>query len=84
MCASSRLVGSRDLTLGRRAPHLGEAWHRSPRLAGLIALVVSLPAMSDEARGDEAELWVQYERMRPALLGALLDAAVYALGHRMV
>jgi len=46
------------------------------------ALVVTLPAMSDEARGDEAALWTRYEQMRPALLGALLDAAACALRGR--
>jgi len=46
------------------------------------ALVVSLPAMTDEQRGEEAALWLRYEALRPALLGALLDAAVCALKRR--
>lgn len=46
------------------------------------ALVVNLPVMADEARGDEGDLWRRYHAMRPALLGALLDAAVCALRRR--
>ena len=46
------------------------------------ALVVHLPAMLDEARGDEATLWHRYDALRPQLVGALLDAAVSALRHR--
>ena len=46
------------------------------------ALVVSLPAMSDEARGDETDLWARYAAMRPALLGALCSAASMALRGR--
>ena len=46
------------------------------------ALVVSLPAMSDEARGDETDLWARYTAMRPALVGALCSAASMALRGR--
>ncbi|MEP7118902.1 MAG: hypothetical protein ABI880_15030 [Acidobacteriota bacterium] len=46
------------------------------------ALLVNLPVMADEARGDEGDLWRRYHAMRPALLGALLDAAVCALRRR--
>ena len=46
------------------------------------ALVVNLPVMADEARGDEGDLWRRFHAMRPALLGALLDAAVCALRRR--
>ncbi len=43
------------------------------------ALVVTLPPMPDHLRRDEAELWRRYHAMRPALLGAVCDAAVMAL-----
>jgi disulfide bond formation protein DsbB len=43
------------------------------------ALVVTLPAIADEARGDERRLWSRYQAMRPALVGALLDAVACAL-----
>jgi hypothetical protein len=46
------------------------------------ALVATLPAMTDEQRVDEADLWRAYHTMRPALLGALLDAASCALRRR--
>ena len=43
------------------------------------SLVITLPAIADEARGDERRLWARYEAMRPALVGALLDAVACAL-----
>lgn len=43
------------------------------------ALVVTLPAIADRARGDETDLWRRYHARRPALLGALCDAASTAL-----
>lgn len=46
------------------------------------ALIVTLPAMCDNDRGEELDLWARYHAMRPALLGALLDAASCALRRR--
>jgi hypothetical protein len=46
------------------------------------ALVVALPAMADEARGDEAALWQRYAAIRPQLVGALCSAASMALRRR--
>lgn len=43
------------------------------------ALVISLPRIPEERRQPEAELWKDFERTRPALLGKLLDAASGAL-----
>lgn len=38
------------------------------------ALAVTLPAMPESARRPERELWAAFERTRPGVLGALLDA----------
>jgi hypothetical protein len=38
------------------------------------AISLTLPAIPDDRRRDEALLWRRYERVRPGLLGALLDA----------
>lgn len=46
------------------------------------SLVVTLPALHDHQRRDEADLWQRYHAARPALVGALLDAAVCALRRR--
>jgi len=43
------------------------------------ALVLTLPAIPDDKRRTEAELWGEFERKQPALLGALLDAVSSAL-----
>lgn len=45
-------------------------------------LFANLPVISDRARRDERELFANYEALRPALLGALLDAVVCALARR--
>ncbi len=46
------------------------------------SLVVTLPAMRDEDRADEAGLWTRYREMRPSLVGALCDATSMALRRR--
>jgi hypothetical protein len=38
------------------------------------AVTLTLPPIPDEQRRDEDELWRRYEKMRPRVLGALLDA----------
>jgi hypothetical protein len=43
-------------------------------------LVVRLPVIPDEERRDEATVNAAYELDRPYILGALLDAAAWALG----
>lgn len=43
------------------------------------ALVVTLPTIPDHARRTEAGLWADFERDRPYLIGALLDAVSGAL-----
>ena len=43
------------------------------------AIILHLPAISDDKRRDEDELWQEYERLRPRVLGALLDAVSMAL-----
>lgn len=42
-------------------------------------LVLSLPAIPEDQRRPEDELWREYEAMRPRLLGTLLDALACAL-----
>ncbi|MCC6381722.1 MAG: hypothetical protein IT304_04395 [Dehalococcoidia bacterium] len=46
------------------------------------ALVLTLPAIADEARQDEHGVWQRFEALRPVLLGALLSSASAALGRR--
>jgi hypothetical protein len=46
------------------------------------SLVLSLPTIPEERRRPERELWDAVERMRPRLLGALLDAVSCALRRR--
>ncbi|HBI47064.1 MAG TPA: hypothetical protein DDY78_30055, partial [Planctomycetales bacterium] len=43
------------------------------------AICLTLPTISDAARCDEAALWAEFERVRPRVLGALLDAVVMGL-----
>jgi hypothetical protein len=43
------------------------------------AICMSLPMISDGERRDEAALWKEFERVRPRVSGALLDAVVMAL-----
>jgi hypothetical protein len=44
------------------------------------AIFLSLGPIGEEKRRSEAELWRDFERARPAILGALLDAVVHGLG----
>ncbi len=44
------------------------------------ALIVPLPPIPEEGRTPEAELWRNFDRERPAILGALFDAVADALG----
>lgn len=43
------------------------------------ALVLTLPTIPDDKRRTESELWEEFERKRPGILGALLDAVSHAL-----
>ena len=45
------------------------------------SLIVNLPPIKDGRRRDENDLWSAYERVRPRILGALLDAVSCALRH---
>ncbi len=55
-----------------------------PEMAGRPDLVdrsimISLPLIKDKARKSKAELWRDFEKKRPSILGALLDAISAAL-----
>ncbi len=43
------------------------------------AIVLTLPSIPEENRRPESEVWERFDRERPAILGALLDAASTAL-----
>lgn len=43
------------------------------------AIIVTLPTIPDHARKDERTLWAAFERVRPDLVGAMLDAVSTAL-----
>lgn len=43
------------------------------------AIVLSLPPLPEHARRTESELFASFERVRPGILGALLDAVVTAM-----
>jgi hypothetical protein len=43
------------------------------------SLLLTLPVIDDARRRPEAELWAEFERVRPRVLGALLTAASAAL-----
>src|SRR6516162_5466592 len=43
------------------------------------AIFLTLSPIGEEHRRSETELWREFERARPAILGALLDAAVHGL-----
>lgn len=43
------------------------------------SIILQLPTLDDAERLEEAELWAVYERLRPRVLGALLDAVSMAL-----
>ena len=44
------------------------------------ALIITLPPIAEEERKPEAGLWREFEKVRPAILGALFDAVSGALG----
>lgn len=44
------------------------------------SIIVTLPRIPDDKRRTEAELWAAFERERPQILGALLNAVSCALG----
>ncbi len=46
------------------------------------AIHLTLPAIEEEARRSEEEVWADFETRRPLMLGALLDAVAGALHHR--
>src|SRR5712671_2427865 len=46
------------------------------------AIVLILPSISDSQRRSEAELWSDFERARPGILGALLDIVAHGLMRR--
>jgi hypothetical protein len=43
------------------------------------AIFLSLPPIEEEQRRSEAGLWREFEKTRPTILGALLDAVVHGL-----
>jgi hypothetical protein len=45
------------------------------------SLLVCLPTIPDDRRRTEAGLWARFERARPRVLGALLDAVSHGLRH---
>jgi hypothetical protein len=45
------------------------------------SILLTLPAISEEARAPESELWARFNEASPRLLGALLDGVVSALRH---
>jgi GNAT superfamily N-acetyltransferase len=51
---------------------------RRPDLADR-AIFLTLPAITEEQRRPEQELWHEFEVARPRILGALLDAAAHGL-----
>lgn len=46
------------------------------------AVTLTLPTIPDDQRRDEKELWNTFERLRPLILGAILDAVVMAIRNR--
>ncbi|WP_290653773.1 hypothetical protein [Aquisalimonas sp.] len=45
------------------------------------AIVVTLPTIADDQRRREAEIWADFEALRPRVLGALLDVASAGLAN---
>jgi len=43
------------------------------------SVIIHLPAISPERRKTEAEVWQEFERIRPFVLGSLLDSVSHAL-----
>src|SRR5215467_3769268 len=48
------------------------------------AIILTLPPINDAQRRPEAELWTEFNRVRPAILGALLDIVAHGLTRRSV
>jgi len=46
------------------------------------AIILTLPPISNAQRRPEAELWSDFERARPGILGALLDVVAHGLTRR--
>ena len=46
------------------------------------AIILTLPPISDAQRRPEVELWADFERARPSILGALLDIVAHGLTRR--
>jgi len=46
------------------------------------AIILTLPPISDTQRRSEAELWADFERVRPQILGALFDILAHGLSRR--
>ena len=42
-------------------------------------MIIHLPAIPPEKRKTEAEVWAEFEQVRPYILGGLLDAVSHAL-----
>jgi hypothetical protein len=45
------------------------------------SVIINLPAISPEKRRPESEVWPEFERVRPFVLGSLLDAVSYSMGN---
>lgn len=43
------------------------------------AIILTLPTIADRQRRDERTFWAEFERVRPSILGCLLDAASRAM-----
>ena len=86
-------VNFRDGEGRRRRGRTDQAWKRhenhgdrgSPRLAALgqhprrASILLTLGPIGEEQRRSETELWREFELARPAILGAVLDAAAHGL-----
>jgi hypothetical protein len=46
------------------------------------AIMLTLPPINDAQRRPETELWAEFERARPGILGALLDIVAHGLARR--
>jgi hypothetical protein len=48
------------------------------------AIILTLPPISDAQRRPETEFWAEFNQVRPAILGALLDIVAHGLARRSV
>lgn len=46
------------------------------------SIVIHLPQISDSNRRDESTFWVEFNKLSPIILGALLDSVAYGLERR--